>query len=457
MKKILIGFILSLVALSAVAQTSPNLVYGQVPTAGQWNSFFASKMDYTAIPPCSGSSNALTWASGSGFGCNTIASGSLNIPATLTAALNSDTITLNLPVPSGGGYPDAGSTYKADMVWNGGETKFGNWRLYHNAEEWGWGLTYNGAVNNHTVYPPAWAASDVYNTTASIGADMRFDVAEGTSGFNFYGIEFYPTVTAAATSVTAAGDSRDLYFYDSGALSIANTNSESLIQLNSFNHYGTGAATIGVNANGAFEIRNATSNPNPSAAASASASFSGTTMTVVTMLTGRFSVGQYLSGPGITAGTKITAFGTGTGSTGTYTTNNSLSLSAELVSGSYGPLLMSIDSSGNMIVAGTITSGSGAPYQEVSISNAGAVTWPAGVPILALTAPATVTGYTVTMPASPSDGQVLNLISWNPVDSLTISPNTGQTFGVTLTGLTLTPGAGFRFMYVASSAAWYRM
>ena len=53
---------LALSACQAYAQSSPGLVYGQVPTAAQWNSYFSSKMDYSAggIPIASGGTGATT-------------------------------------------------------------------------------------------------------------------------------------------------------------------------------------------------------------------------------------------------------------------------------------------------------------------------------------------------------------------------------------------------------------
>jgi len=62
--------------------------------------------------------------------------------------------------------------------------------------------------------------------------------------------------------------------------------------------------------------------------ANASASFTGsiatTTLTVTAMLSGdSLVVGQYIDGSGVTNGTYITAFGTGSGGTGTYTVNTS--------------------------------------------------------------------------------------------------------------------------------------
>src|ERR1035437_2675432 len=52
-----------LLALSpsmALAQTSPNLTYGQVLTAAQWNALFARKTDFLGSPPCLTSACVMT-------------------------------------------------------------------------------------------------------------------------------------------------------------------------------------------------------------------------------------------------------------------------------------------------------------------------------------------------------------------------------------------------------------
>jgi microcystin-dependent protein len=54
-------------------------------------------------------------------------------------------------------------------------------------------------------------------------------------------------------------------------------------------------------------------------AASFTGGISGTTLTVSAVASGQLFVGQSISGTGITSGTTITAFGTGTGGVGTYT------------------------------------------------------------------------------------------------------------------------------------------
>lgn len=90
------------------AQSSPGLVFGQVPTAAQWNSYFSAKQDllvagsntllgnptggvaypsFLSVPSCSATGQALNWTSNSGFGCITVAvgGGNVNAPGTLTS------------------------------------------------------------------------------------------------------------------------------------------------------------------------------------------------------------------------------------------------------------------------------------------------------------------------------------------------------------------------------------
>lgn len=70
--------------------------------------------------------------------------------------------------------------------------------------------------------------------------------------------------------------------------------------------------------------------------ATCTGSISGTTFTDTTHTSGVFSVGQYLSGPGIALGTQIVALGTGTGTNngGTYIINISQTLGPITITGS---------------------------------------------------------------------------------------------------------------------------
>jgi hypothetical protein len=70
--------------------------------------------------------------------------------------------------------------------------------------------------------------------------------------------------------------------------------------------------------------------------ASITGSISGTTLTVTAISSGGIAMGQYLSGSGITSGTKIIAFGTGAGENGTnalgtYELNNSMTVGTEAI------------------------------------------------------------------------------------------------------------------------------
>lgn len=78
------------------------------------------------------------------------------------------------------------------------------------------------------------------------------------------------------------------------------------------------------------------------------ASISGTTMTVTaTSLTG-IKIGHVLSGTGVTAGTYVTAFGTGSGGNGTYTVSVSQTVASTTIS-SYSPIMVVKDKNGTTL------------------------------------------------------------------------------------------------------------
>ena len=87
-----------------------------------------------------------------------------------------------------------------------------------------------------------------------------------------------------------------------------------------------------------------------------SGSISGTTLTIGGTITGVFAVGQMLSGSGVTAGTTITALGTGTGGAGTYTVSTSQTEGAATVTANLSGSQMTVTSvtSGTLGVGATI-------------------------------------------------------------------------------------------------------
>lgn len=72
----------------------------------------------------------------------------------------------------------------------------------------------------------------------------------------------------------------------------------------------------------------------------------------------------------------------------------------------------------------------------------------------------TIDSATVVTPASPMDGQRFKISANFTITSLTVTANTGQTLSVTtptvLTASTTVP-QGYEFMYVASTAKWYKL
>jgi hypothetical protein len=68
-------------------------------------------------------------------------------------------------------------------------------------------------------------------------------------------------------------------------------------------------------------------------AASFTGSISTTTLTVSAVASGTIKLGMEITGTGVTAGTRITDFGTGTGGTGTYIVNNSQTVASTAMLG----------------------------------------------------------------------------------------------------------------------------
>lgn len=87
---------LALISGTAEAQSNPNFFTGEVPTADQWNSYFSAKQDVILVnpntvlgngsnvsanlgqltmPSCNAPNSALTWTTGTGFGCAVISGG----------------------------------------------------------------------------------------------------------------------------------------------------------------------------------------------------------------------------------------------------------------------------------------------------------------------------------------------------------------------------------------------
>jgi hypothetical protein len=122
------------------------------------------------------------------------------------------------------------------------------------------------------------------------------------------------TVTSVKSGTLAVGQ----HFFAVGALQ------ESVITALGSGSGGTGTYTLGLSQTIASS-QMYTSSPG----AVITASMSGTTMTVTAVSSGTLYVGQTIQGAGITTQTIITALGSGSGGTGTYTINNSQTVASE--------------------------------------------------------------------------------------------------------------------------------
>jgi hypothetical protein len=118
---------------------------------------------------------------------------------------------------------------------------------------------------------------------------------------------------------------------------------------------GASAVTIGMKAyanyaNGTISFA---ATGTPPAGGAVTGSIAGTTLTVSAVTSGALAVGQPITGTGVTAGTVITALGTGTGGVGTYTVNNTQTVASEALTTSGGVetkwYAMSIGNAGELI------------------------------------------------------------------------------------------------------------
>jgi len=99
--------------------------------------------------------------------------------------------------------------------------------------------------------------------------------------------------------------------------------------------------------------------------ASFTGAISGTTLTVSSVASGSIEVGQTIAGPGVAAGTKITAEGTGTGGTGTYTVSASQTVASESMTATVSALSVSYDSVSGAFI---ITSGTTGPESTIGFA-----------------------------------------------------------------------------------------
>ena len=353
-------------------------------TGNRFNNVFAKTGDFSDGIAVTGAASA-----------NTIA---------LASSLNKSAFTISMPTPAGGNVPDLAYTYKAPMLWEGVESKFGKWRQYYNAAEWGWGLTYNAALDPYTAYPPAWSGRDSGDVTANLVAAMRFDVAEGNSGQNFFGIEFAGPGTVG--TMPDWGLATQYYMYDGtqgGMFKIVTGEADSSIMLRSNNVFAESSAWVTrVGFDKKYKIQNE-------------------------------------QGAGKTAVIPTDAQGTtwlSIDEVGAVSLPGTLTVSGQLIATVGGVQVGPIVRNTSTGVLGTITIPDTCQFY---IFDAAGVTW-----------------GTIKMPANPVNGQVVEISMFYNMAGIYHSPNTGQNLSGPLP-VNPSAGTGGKWVFLSETGTWFRL
>jgi Phage stabilisation protein len=138
------------------------------------------------------------------------------------------------------------------------------------------------------------------------------------------------TVTSAVFTGSTSGTTLTVSSIKSGTIAVGqHFFAVGALQETVITALGTGTGGVGTYTLGLSQSVASSQMYTSSPGAIITASMSGTTMTVTAVSSGTLYVGQTIQGAGITTQTIITALGTGSGSTGTYTINNSQTVASE--------------------------------------------------------------------------------------------------------------------------------
>lgn len=199
--------------------------------------------------------------------------------------------------------------------------------------------------------------------------------------------------------------------------------------------------------------------PGSSTACSFTGTISTTTLTVSAVSNGALAVGQVISGSGVTAGTTITALGTGTGGAGTYTINVSQTVGSPTAMTAASPGVAAYLRGGSLATLGlaglqAITSGTlsvvvdGYTHSAASVNLSSATSFSSAATLLttALSSPnPTVASYTASI--------TTNVMTVTVVGSGTIAVGQTVTGGTTAANTVITAlgtGTGGTGTYIVS-------
>jgi hypothetical protein len=189
---------------------------------------------------------------------------------------------------------------------------------------------------NATAAFPIGAAVSIYNNSDTA---QTVNIASGATDILRTPNTAGNVVTQAIFTATFSGTVMSVSAMTSGTLAVGQT-VNAVGNVLTISSLGTGTGGIGTyNMSGSYTNGTASSYSATKVVAatvngqiaSVTASISTNTMTVTAVASGTLSVGQIISGTGVTAGTRITAFVSGTGGNGTYTVSVSQTVSSTTI------------------------------------------------------------------------------------------------------------------------------
>ena len=184
--------------------------------------------------------------------------------------------------------------------------------------------TSGNATLTSTQYRPL-----ILNVTGAITGDVTYTIPSGVGGqwvvqnltSGGYNVIFQ-TAVAFTGNGSISGNTLTITTSTTGALTVGSYVYGTGVPSNTFiTAFGTGTG-----GNGTYTLNN-------TIAFSGTGEISGTTLTIATAASGQLYVGSVITGTGVTASTYITAFVSGSGGAGTYTVNNSQTVSSTVLSG----------------------------------------------------------------------------------------------------------------------------
>jgi hypothetical protein len=186
---------------------------------------------------------------------------------------------------------------------------------------------------NATTAFPVGSSISIFNNSAS---SIPLTIASGSADTVRQAGTSTSTVTASAFTATISGFTLSVSAVSSGTLAVGQT----VVGYGTITALGTGTGGVGTYTLSASSTVSSATGMNSTTTATTAitgqvatvtGSISTTTLTVTAVTSGTLTIGQTISGTGITAGTKIVGYISGSGGTGTYIVDTSQTVASTTI------------------------------------------------------------------------------------------------------------------------------